>query len=100
MIYKSFTSLLLGAFITLSGIAEADYLTLPESAQTAQLSLPQRGDSRTKIIAYFGQPTTRHTPVSQNAPSSQSPITRWDYPGFTVVFENQWVVHAFAKPRL
>jgi len=36
----------------------------------------------------FGAPTSRHPAVGQ------PPITRWDYPGFSVFFEYDRVIHA------
>jgi len=40
------------------------------------------------VEARFGQPANRHSAVGQ------PPITRWDYPGFAVYFEHQYVIHA------
>ena len=39
----------------------------------------------------YGQPAERHDAVGQ------PPITRWDYPTFSVYFENDRVIHAVAK---
>ena len=44
--------------------------------------------SMTAVESRFGQPATRHNAVGQ------PPITRWDYPGFAVYFEHQYVIHA------
>ena len=49
---------------------------------------PSRGMSMTAVESRFGQPATRHNAVGQ------PPITRWDYPGFAVYFEHQFVIHA------
>lgn len=49
---------------------------------------PGRGMSMTAVEARFGQPANRHSAVGQ------PPITRWDYPGFAVYFEHQYVIHA------
>ena len=35
----------------------------------------------------FGEPTNRHATVGE------PPITRWDYPQFSVYFENDRVLH-------
>jgi hypothetical protein len=56
----------------------------------AAVELPARGASMTQVEARFGAPATRHAAVGT------PPITRWDYPGFSVYFEHQHVVHAVA----
>ena len=43
-----------------------------------------------KVEATFGAPTNRAAPVGE------PPITRWEYPGFTVYFERQYVIHTVA----
>jgi len=45
------------------------------------------------VEATFGAPTTRHAPVGGGS-ASTPPITRWDYPAFSVYFENSHVVNA------
>jgi hypothetical protein len=49
---------------------------------------PQRGMSQTQVEARFGAPTGREGPVGE------PPISRWIYPGYTVYFEHQYVLHA------
>jgi hypothetical protein len=49
-----------------------------------------RGMSMERVEASFGAPTLRHGAVG--AP----PIARWDYPGFVVYFEYQFVIHSVA----
>lgn len=51
---------------------------------------PVRGLSMGAVEARFGAPQQRHAAVGQ------PPITRWDYPGFSVFFENQTVLHSVA----
>jgi hypothetical protein len=51
---------------------------------------PTRGMSMEKVEATFGAPTNRASPVGE------PPITRWEYPGFTVYFEHQYVIHTVA----
>ncbi len=52
--------------------------------------LPQRGATMAAVEARFGAPANRHAAVGQ------PPITRWDYDGFSVYFENSRVIHAVA----
>ncbi|NLY57346.1 MAG: phosphodiesterase [Gammaproteobacteria bacterium] len=69
---------------------QADTLTIPlgQQASGQQVNLPQRGTSTSQVQRQHGEPTTRHAAVGQ------PPITRWDYPGYSVYFEYDHVVHA------
>ena len=37
------------------------------------------------------------TPRQPHAAVGEPPITRWDYPGFSVYFEHDLVIHAVAR---
>ncbi|WP_185266555.1 phosphodiesterase [Halopseudomonas xiamenensis] len=69
---------------------QADTLAIPLGQQAAaqQLELPQRGASTQSVQQRHGQPSTRHPAVGQ------PPISRWDYPGFSVYFEHDKVIHS------
>ena len=92
--YKTF---LLAATIglTLAPIARADVLDVPEPAAAAG-NLPQRGTSQAAVLNQFGSPLTRHEPAGGGSPQ-QPPITRWDYDGFSVFFENNTVIDVVVK---
>jgi hypothetical protein len=49
---------------------------------------PGRGMTMQAVEAQFG------TPAQKRGAVGQPPITRWDYPGFSVYFEYERVVHA------
>lgn len=80
---------LAGALLT-PGTLIAETLTIPlgQQAVDQQQRLPQRGVSTGQVQRQYGEPATRHAAVGQ------PPITRWDYPGFSVYFEYDHVVHA------
>ncbi len=81
---------LVAASLCSGGIALADTL-LVQSVDAAQASAPERparGKSMASVEARFGAPTTRSSAVGR------PPITRWDYPEFTVFFEFDHVVHS------
>jgi hypothetical protein len=82
-------SLMMGAPAVL-----ADVLLLDEiDAARASASLrPARGMTKERVEADFGPPTARRAPVGD------PPIERWEYPGFVVYFEYQYVIHAVAAP--
>ena len=53
---------------------------------------PTRGVSMDRVEAQFGAPTIRQSAVGD------PPIERWEYPGFVVYFEYQYVIHAVVTP--
>ena len=54
----------------------------------AGIETPQRGSSMTAVEQKFGAPANKSGPVGN------PPITKWFYPNFVVVFENDKVLHA------
>jgi hypothetical protein len=52
------------------------------------IEIPQRGSSMDAVQAKFGEPSNKAGPVGNPA------ITKWFYPNFVVVFENDKVLHA------
>ncbi|GAB3685861.1 hypothetical protein [Salinisphaera aquimarina] len=60
----------------------------PETAPDAAPRTPPRGMTMNHVLAGYGPPVTRHTPVGD------PPITRWDYPGYRLYFEFDHVLHA------
>jgi len=54
----------------------------------AGLETPQRGSTMAAVEAKFGAPANKSSPVGN------PPITKWFYPNFVVVFENDKVLHA------
>lgn len=67
----------------------AEVLRIPISQQgTSTLQMPARGEQQTQVLQQFGEPQRRHSSVGQ------PPITRWDYPDFSVYFEQSTVVNS------
>jgi hypothetical protein len=60
-------------------------------AQATAAQRPSRGMSMQKVSASWGEPANRLSAVGK------PPITRWEYPGFTVYFEFEHVIHAVVK---
>ena len=52
------------------------------------IETPPRGSSMSAVEAKFGAPANKSGPVGN------PPITKWFYPNFVVVFENDKVLHA------
>lgn len=92
------TPVLPATFFLLSSLmpllAGADVLDLPSAAEPApQIDKPIKGSSMATVERQYGAPLKKHPAVGGGHPQ-QPPITRWDYPGFTVFFEHQHVVDA------
>lgn len=87
---KHLLPLILATALCAATATQADTLTIPLGQQAAgqQQSLPQRGSSTGHVQRQYGEPATRHAAVGQ------PPITRWDYPGFSVYFEYDHVIQA------
>ena len=54
----------------------------------AGIETPQRGATMTAVEQKFGAPANKSSAVGS------PPITKWFYPNFVVVFENDKVLHA------
>jgi hypothetical protein len=78
----------LAGMLALSGFAAADTLDMPTSTDTTG---PTRGLTMAKVEAKFGAPTERSAAVGT------PPITRWEYPGFVVYFEHEYVIHSVTR---
>lgn len=85
---KHISALLCLTFLSISHV-QAEALRIPISQQGAvQISMPTHGDKQTQVLQQFGEPRMRHQSVGQ------PPISRWDYPGFSVYFEHSTVVNS------
>jgi len=78
------------AFMAAASTAMAETIVVDDQVQVRDSSVdkPKRGISMTQVEAKFGAPVTKHDAVG--AP----PITRWDYPSFSVFFEHDKVIDA------
>lgn len=85
-------ALALGSSLGAAGAAMAETIVVDDQVQVRDSSVekPKRGVTMTQVEAKFGAPVTKHDAVGQ------PPITRWDYPGFSVFFEHDRVIHAVA----
>ena len=57
----------------------------------AGIETPQRGSTMTAVEQKFG------APANKSAAVGNPPITKWFYPNFVVVFENDKVLHAVVR---
>ena len=79
----------------LAGAAVAETIVVNDQVQVrdSQVDRPKRGLTMDEVEKKFGAPATRHPAVGGSS-QQQPPITRWDYNGFTVVFERDRVIDA------
>lgn len=88
-----------GAFAALPAVAAAALLAFASpspswaaDAPPAATERPARGMTKAQVEARYGAPSARQDAVGN------PPISRWDYPGMRVYFENDHVVHAVLMP--
>ena len=58
------------------------------AVKESDIATPRRGMTMDQVAAKFGAPATKVPAVGQ------PPISRWDYPGFVVYFERNYVIHS------
>ena len=80
--------------LTLGAVAGRASVLLIDGIEADAQSAAQRpksGMTMASVEKTYGAPAERHDAVGR------PPITRWDYPAFSVYFENDRVIHAVAK---
>jgi len=85
---------LLCVSLAATGVAVAETLVVDDQVSVKQSSvqMPKRGSTMAEVEKDFGAPVQRHPAVSSPGTAHQPPITRWDYTGFSVIFERDRVV--------
>lgn len=79
--------------LILSTTLQADELRIPLGQQgNPQQPMPHHGETQAQVLRLFGPPQNKHPTVGR------PPITRWDYPNFSVYFEYQLVLTSVARP--
>jgi hypothetical protein len=93
MVAQKTAKTLLALALTLGSVAQADTLLIDGIAvdQQSASARPKSGTSMQSVEATYGAPSERHAAVGE------PPITRWDYPGFSVYFEHERVIHSVAR---
>ena len=90
MLRKSLPALL---FVATFSVAQADTLLIQsvEQARATSSDRPASGLTTSEVEARFGAPTRMVAAVGD------PPISRWEYPTFTVYFEGERVIHSVVR---
>ena len=88
MVARTLVTLLCACAATSAAIAETLVVDDRIVVRESNIERPSRGMTMSAVEKRFGAPTSRPPAVGQ------PPITRWDYPGFSVFFEYDRVIHA------
>ncbi|HVS76438.1 MAG TPA: hypothetical protein VHE11_05850 [Steroidobacteraceae bacterium] len=81
-------ALLIGCAIAGGAAAETVVVDGQVHLEQSAVARPGRGTTMREVQAKFGAPEKRYPAVGK------PPITRWDYPSFSVYFEFNRVVHS------
>jgi hypothetical protein len=91
--FMRFAALILGATCALTTVstAYADTLLVKRMNHENAAAMPRRGSTMSSVEAQYGAPMKKYAAVGK------PPITRWDYPAFSVYFEYKHVIDAVAS---
>jgi hypothetical protein len=80
----------LAALTALCAAAGAETIAVDNGIAIKQsdIATPTRGMTMDQVSSKFGAPTARIPAVGK------PPISRWEYPGFVVYFEADYVIHS------
>jgi len=77
-------------------LCHAEKLLIPVGNQVNQqlkTALPTKGMRQAEVITRYGEP------VGKTAPNGEPPVSRWNYPQFSVYFEGDTVIHSVVIHR-
>ena len=83
-------AMLCGLAVSASAVAETLVVDDQVQLRDSGVDRPKRGSTMAEVEKHFGAPVEKHATVGQ------PPITRWDYPGFSVFFEGDRVIDSVA----
>lgn len=80
--------------ILLTGTATADVLLMDSIQSAPTVDTPRTGLNMDSVRTKYGNPVQVNPAVSTDGDPRRPPITRWDYDGYSVFFENDLVLHS------
>jgi hypothetical protein len=80
----------LAGFTGLAEIGKAETIAVDNgiAVKESDVATPTRGMTMDQVATKFGAPASKVPAVGK------PPISRWEYPGFVVYFENDHVIHS------
>lgn len=75
----------------------AEEIRIPLGTQSPELNKiarPTLGMTKTSVRSQYGEPNR------ENPAKGKPPISNWEYPEFTVYFENDHVIHSVLKAKV
>ena len=78
--------------LMMTATVSADVLLIDGVRQADKIEVPTNGLSKSEVQSKFGAPEKRSGSVGK------PPITRWDYPDYTVYFEHNLVLSTVLHP--
>jgi hypothetical protein len=88
MLARAFKMSVVAFALTTPAFSETLAVDGQVTVKPAGVETPLRGSTMAAVEAKFGAPANKSNPVGN------PPITKWFYPNFVVVFENDKVLHA------
>ena len=87
---NTYRSMLLFLTLVLAGTVQAagDVLLIESIKSAPQIDTPRNGLTMDQVRQQYGEP------ASAVAAVGEPPISRWEYTGFSVFFENNLVLHS------
>ena len=83
-----------GLLLLISLTVRAETIAVDDqvAVRPSDINCPGKGMNMRTVEAKYGAPQERHEAVGK------PPITRWDYPLFSVFFEHELVIHSVVTP--
>lgn len=76
---------------------KGDVLLMHQVQKEHQMNLPKRGLTMAQVEARYGAPLQKLDTRGGDS-ARHPPINRWQYPGYTVYFERNRVIHSVINP--
>ena len=90
---RTVIALLVASLIAGAAAAETIVVDGKLTVEPSSIARPERGMHMAQVEQRFGTPITRHPAVGR------PPITRWDYPQYSVFFEGRTVIDTVVPGR-
>lgn len=90
---KAITAVLLLTFLGAAHSSFSENIEVPNKTYQSSTPKPPKGINKRQVEARFGSPQSKYGPTGNPA------IYYWEYPEYTVYFENNIVIHSVSKSK-